>query len=153
MSAGEMELNNMYLGGHTMADIRNCRKCGRIFQYDGFNRNCERCRKNEEEEFRKVREYIYDHPKATISEVSEETDVEEELILKYLRQGRLEITNLEGSLVLDCEKCGKGIKTGRFCDQCTEEMKKELLGAFKPKEKEKQNVVNKMFISEMRKKR
>ncbi|AOT70032.1 TIGR03826 family flagellar region protein [Geosporobacter ferrireducens] len=136
-----------------MADIRNCRKCGRIFQYDGFNKNCERCRKNEEEDFRRVKEYLYDNPGATISEVSQETEVEEDLILKYLRQGRLEITGEGGSLVLDCERCGRAIRTGRFCDQCAEEMAKEMRGAFKPPEKEKQKVVNKMFITDMKKKR
>lgn len=136
-----------------MAEIRNCIKCGRIFQYDGFNKKCDRCRRNEEEEFKKVKEYLYDHPGATITMVSEETGVEEDLILKYLRQGRLEITTEGGSLVLDCERCGKAIRTGRFCDPCAEEMARELKGAFKPKEKEKQTVVNKMFISDMRKRR
>ncbi|SHI61841.1 flagellar operon protein TIGR03826 [Geosporobacter subterraneus DSM 17957] len=136
-----------------MADIRNCIKCGRIFQYDGFNKKCDRCRKDEEEDFKKVKEYLYDNPGATITEVSEETGVEEDLILKYLRQGRLEITSEGGSLVLDCERCGRAIRTGKFCDQCAEEMARELKGAFKPKEKEKQTVVNKMFISDMRKRR
>ena len=136
-----------------MADIRNCIKCGRIFQYDGFNKKCERCRRDEEEDFKKVKEYLYDNPGATITEVSEETGVEEDLILKYLRQGRLEISSEGGSLVLDCERCGRAIRTGKFCDQCAEEMARELKGAFKPKEKDKQTVVNKMFISDMRKRR
>lgn len=136
-----------------MADVRNCKKCGRIFQYDGINKKCDRCRKGEEEDFARVKEYLYDHPKATISEVAQETEVEEDLILRYLRQGRLEIVGEGGSLVLDCERCGRSIKTGRFCDQCTHEMTAELKAAFKPADRPKTKDSNKMFTAEMKKKR
>ncbi|MEW9123758.1 MAG: TIGR03826 family flagellar region protein [Thermotaleaceae bacterium] len=136
-----------------MADIRNCKKCGRIYQYDGVNKICARCRKGEDEDFAKVKEYLYDNPKSTITQVSEETGVEEDLILRYLRQGRLEIVGEGGSLVLDCERCGKSIRTGRFCDQCTHEMTAELKSAFKPVEKPQVRDGNKMFTAEMKKKR
>jgi predicted amidophosphoribosyltransferase len=40
------------------------------------------------------------------------------MIKRFLREGRLEIANDEGNLVLECENCGRSIKTGRFCPDC-----------------------------------
>ncbi|WP_130805940.1 MerR family transcriptional regulator [Senegalia massiliensis] len=110
-------------------NIKNCKKCGKIYNYDGFN-ICYHCRRKEEEMFFTVREYIYSNTKADIREVSEATGVSTKKILEFLRQGKLEIK--EGSnLILDCERCSKPIKTGRFCKECANEIEKELKGAFK----------------------
>ena len=40
------------------------------------------------------------------------------MIKRFLREGRLEIANDEGNLVLECENCGRSIKTGRICPDC-----------------------------------
>lgn len=105
--------------------IRNCSRCGRMFQAEGATKLCSRCLDNDEEDFKVVREYVYDNPGANITEVSEETGVSEEKILKFLRQGKLMLKD-EVSMVLDCERCGKPIKTGRFCDSCSHEMSQGL---------------------------
>lgn len=110
-------------------NVKNCKKCGKIYNYDGFP-ICYHCRKEEDELFQRVREYIYDNPQATIHVVSEETGVSTKKILSFLRQGRLEIKDGH-NLILDCERCGQPIKTGRFCDKCAYEIEKELKGAIK----------------------
>jgi len=69
-----------------------------------------------DEMYKKVRDYLYDHPNATMVEVSEATGVEEKIILEFLREGRLELK--EPSPVLTCERCGKPITTGRMCKEC-----------------------------------
>ncbi|MCT4595410.1 MAG: MerR family transcriptional regulator [Anaeromicrobium sp.] len=137
-----------------MAELKNCKKCGRIFQYTGITKICERCRRTEDESFKTVREYIYDNPGANLAEVSEETGVEEDTILRYIRQGKLEIVSENSSLLIECERCGKGIKTGRFCDVCVEEMRKGLSPDIKKKEKPKKKEIdkNKMFTASMKKK-
>ena len=57
-------------------DIRNCRKCGRIFQYSGTGPViCENCKREQEKVFEKVRDYIRDNPGASMNQVSEENDV------------------------------------------------------------------------------
>ncbi|MBS4535790.1 MerR family transcriptional regulator [Clostridium sp. D2Q-14] len=109
--------------------VRNCNKCGKIYNYDGFP-YCSRCRREEEELFQKVKAYIYNNPDATIQEVSEETEVSTKKILNYLRQGRLEVKD-GSNLILDCERCGQAIKTGRFCNKCAYELGRELVGAIK----------------------
>lgn len=105
-------------------NIKNCTRCGKIYAYDGF-KVCLQCRREDEEDFKKVKEYIYENPGATISEVSEETEVDSKKIIEFLRQGRLEIKD-ESNLLLNCERCGTSIKTGRFCERCTGEMQREF---------------------------
>lgn len=115
-------------------DLKNCKNCGRAYQYDG-NAYCKRCRQDSEEEYKRVKEYLYDNPGASVAEVSEETEVSEKKILKFLREGRLEIKD-ENNFFLDCERCGVAIKSGRFCDKCTHEMANEFRSAVTPKQKE-----------------
>ncbi|MGI6668047.1 MAG: MerR family transcriptional regulator [Acetivibrionales bacterium] len=101
-----------------MPDIRNCRKCGKIYNYIGGPPICPTCRQEEEEDFQRVKKYLYENPGATMTQVSTELNVSIEKIRRFLREGRLEIANDDGNLVLECENCGKSIKTGRFCDDC-----------------------------------
>jgi len=99
-----------------------------MFQSENGSKLCARCLDNDEEDFKVVREYVYDNPGANIPEVAENTGVAEEKILKFLRQGKL-ILKDELSMVLDCERCGKPIKTGRFCEACSLEMSRDLRSA------------------------
>ncbi|HCC07444.1 MAG TPA: MerR family transcriptional regulator [Clostridiales bacterium] len=97
-------------------DIKNCRKCGKVFSYTG-NIHCPECVEKEEEEFKMVKDYIYDHPKCSVYEVSEITGVAVRNIVNFLKQDRLE--SVEGlSSLLVCEKCGQSIKSGRYCPKC-----------------------------------
>lgn len=105
-------------------NVRNCSRCGKIYAYDGFN-ICIQCRREDEEDFKKIKEYIDKNPGANVSEVSEKTGIDSKKIIKFLRQGRLEIKD-EHNLLLKCERCGDSIKTGRFCERCTAEMQKEF---------------------------
>lgn len=111
-----------------MSELKNCKKCGRMFSSENGQLFCSKCRTNDEEDFKIVREYIYDHPDSTVHDVHEATEVSEEKILKFLRQGRL---MLKGEGVgLECERCGKGISSGRFCDKCAHELKNGFKDAF-----------------------
>jgi len=77
---------------------------------------------DEEIEFKKVKEYVYDNPGATISETSQETGVSVEKIIRFLREERLEIKSEESNMVLECERCGVPIKSGRYCERCKREL-------------------------------
>lgn len=123
-------------------NIKNCKKCGKIYNYDGFS-ICYHCRNEENEIFQKVREYIYDNSDADINKVSEATEVPTKKILEFLRQGKLEIK--EGSnLILDCERCGEPIKLGRFCNSCVNEIGRELKGVLR-EDKEKQEELEQRY--------
>ncbi|HZJ56670.1 MAG TPA: MerR family transcriptional regulator [Clostridia bacterium] len=116
-------------------DIRNCRKCNRIFQYRG-SRYCPGCMQELDEIFVRVRDYIYDNPQATIMEVSQELKVEESIILEFLKEGRLELSS--PGLDYVCERCETPITTGRYCNECIQELDRGMKeGLDTPAEKTK----------------
>jgi len=69
---------------------------------------------------------LYQYPGATVSQISNELDVSVEKIKRFLRDGRLEIIGDEANMILECESCGKSIKTGRFCEGCERSLTKDL---------------------------
>ena len=111
-------------------DVRNCRECGRLFNYtSGGVPICPACAKKLEEKFMVVKQYIYDHPGAGIQEVSEENDVSINTIKKWVREERL--TFAEGSAVgIECERCGKTILSGRYCEECKKKVANQLGSAY-----------------------
>lgn len=113
-------------------NLKNCIRCGRVYAYDGFS-ICQQCRRDDEEDFRKVKEYLNENPGANVAEVSEATGVDAKKIIQFLKDGRLEVRD-ENNLLLDCERCGKPIRTGRFCEKCSLEMQRELNQAISRKD-------------------
>jgi flagellar operon protein (TIGR03826 family) len=110
-----------------MPDLRNCRRCGRMYNYIGGPPICIDCKNADEEVFKKVKEYLYERPGATLSQVSMDLQVSVEKIKMFLKEGRLEIT--EGSnIILECERCGAAIKTGRFCIECQNQVSNDISG-------------------------
>jgi len=87
---------------------------------------CPECKRADEEDFKRVKEYLYENPGASLSQVSTALDVSVEKIKRFLREGRLEIVNQEGNFFLECERCGKAITTGRFCDECEKQISHSL---------------------------
>lgn len=103
-------------------DVRNCKRCGKIFQYKG-NWICPNCVQQDDEDFHKVREYIIAHPNSTSIDISQATGVELKTIARFLKEGRLESEYVSGSeLGLQCEKCGREIESGRYCESCLNEL-------------------------------
>lgn len=112
-------------------EARNCPRCGKIFYYTK-SPICPDCEKEEEKQFELVKDYLAENPKSKISEITENTGVSIKLINKFLRDGRLEVT--EGiSDMLKCLGCGKSIKTGRYCDKCANKVSKNLQSAINPR--------------------
>lgn len=104
--------------------IRNCIRCGKLFNYMG-KPICSVCIEQDEKDFERVKEYIYDHPKCSMTEVSKETGISIKKITKFLKEGRLEV--VDGAVGwLTCESCGKEIKSGRFCKECANRLKNTL---------------------------
>lgn len=119
-------------------NIRNCRKCGRIFNYVAGPHLCPSCREGLEALFQKVKEYIREHKGATITQVSEDCGVEISQIHQWLREERLELTDTTGITLL-CDNCGASILSGRYCDKCKREVAlgfNKLVGSNKTKQSE-----------------
>lgn len=110
-----------------MPDVRNCRKCGKIFNYIGGAPICPVCKQEDEKDFQRIKEYLYQNPGSSVTQVSTELEISIEKIRRFLKDGRLEITGDDGNMILECENCGKAIKSGRFCEAC----ERDLASGFK----------------------
>lgn len=111
-------------------DVRNCRKCGRVFNYSVGPIICPGCKEAQEVKFQDVKEYIAEHPGCGISEVAEECEVSPQQIKQWLREERLEFAS-DSAVGLECEKCGATIRSGRFCERCKTGLAQELGGVYK----------------------
>ena len=110
--------------------VRNCSRCGKIFNYVVGQPICESCRKELEQEFQKVKDYIKENPGQGVKEVAEACEVPENQIKQWVREERLEFS--KGSGALNCEQCGEPIATGRFCEKCKASMANNLNASVKP---------------------
>lgn len=114
-------------------DVRNCRSCGRLFNYMSGIPLCPMCQKKLEEKFQEVKAYLDENKNATVEQVSEEMDVSVKQIRQWIREERLALSTA-GADGITCEQCGAPICTGRFCEKCKAAMANTFAGAIdKPK--------------------
>ena len=106
-------------------DVRNCKSCGRLFNYVGGMGVCPICTQELEDKFQEVKRYIRDNPKASLTQISEENDVSVAVLRRWVREERLSFT--KDSLVgIECESCGTMIRTGRYCEICKQHMVNDM---------------------------
>lgn len=111
-------------------EIASCKECGRLFNHIGGIRLCVDCRSKLEDKFTEVKRYIEDHKNASINQVSEEMGVSTKQITQWIREERLAFSE-DSSIFMQCDSCGKNIRTGRFCDACKADMAKNLGGVYR----------------------
>lgn len=98
-------------------NVKNCRNCGKLFNYIGGMPICPACKEEAEKKFVIVKDYIRDNHGASVRKVSEECDVDEAQIRQWVREERLVFDTPDGAGVY-CEVCGTPITSGRYCDKC-----------------------------------
>ena len=114
-------------------NLRNCPRCGKMFNYVAGPPICDPCRKALEDDFQKVKQYIEENPRASLKQISEECKVTTKQIQQWIREERLMFSK-DSPIQLVCEKCGELITTGRFCAKCKNSMANNLNNTFaKPK--------------------
>lgn len=119
-------------------DVRNCRKCRRLYNYIGNSKYCPACTELLEKKFHEVKEYIYKNPGVGIRDVSVAMEVEPAQIKQWIREERLVLSNpSEGEIV--CESCGVCITTGHYCEKCKAVVTSGLSNLYRPAEPVKQN--------------
>lgn len=109
-------------------EVRNCRNCGRLFNVLSNERLCPACIQGLEDKFQEVKRYLEEHVNASVDEVSRENEVSVKQIKQWIREERLSFSenSVEG---IECEKCGKMIRTGRYCDECKKSVANNLMSA------------------------
>ncbi len=108
--------------------MRNCPKCGNVFTYVR-NPICKECQEKEDEIFESVRFYIKENGDKTLEEVAEATDVSIKKILKYIKEGKIELA--DGTAIeLPCDGCGRPIRGGKYCPACADKIKNRFASNF-----------------------
>ncbi|WP_042350844.1 TIGR03826 family flagellar region protein [Bacillus massiliigorillae] len=126
-----------------MGDVSNCPKCRAIFLRTKFRDVCDKCFKEEEKIFEEVYQYIRkkENRKAMINQVVEDTGVDEDLLIKFIKMGKLKLSQFP-NLGYKCESCGSFIQEGSLCATCTNNMRKQLK-TYNQEEKRKAELIEK----------
>ncbi|BCN32769.1 flagellar protein [Anaeromicropila herbilytica] len=122
-------------------EILNCRDCGKLYSYTSGPRLCPECVKKLDEKFIEVKEYIRENPGVSLYQVSEEMEVSVNQIKAWIREERLAFTE-ESTITIQCDSCGKEIKTGRYCKECKAKLINNLQGTYSGKESDLAYVEN-----------
>ncbi|MZP29481.1 flagellar protein [Heliobacterium undosum] len=137
-------------------NVKNCPRCNRIFVPQG-RRICPVCIREDEEKYERVRAFLRDHPGSTLLEVVTATEVDEDTVLQFIKEGRIESSDLRGPS-LRCERCDAPIDSGKLCSSCQGALTKELqkaAGSLKPSSAimdrdKKSRPKDKMFTADMK---
>ena len=70
--------------------LRNCINCGKVHTLPA--KMCKECREKEQKLYQKVREFLWKNPNSTVDEIHEKTGVSKKKIIKYVKEGRFEVT-------------------------------------------------------------
>ena len=105
-------------------NVRNCRKCRRLFNYVMGPILCNQCKAQMEEVFQTVKKYVRENPGSDIRMVSEACDVDPMQIRQWVEE-RLCFSD-DSPVGIPCERCGTTIKSGRFCEACKADIKTDL---------------------------
>jgi flagellar operon protein (TIGR03826 family) len=110
-----------------VGDLRNCPNCNSLFVKTNLRDVCENCYKVEQKQFDLAYNFIRrsENRKATMDEIVTATEVDEELIMKWIRSGKLRVTGFP-NLGYPCEQCGTLIQKGSICTDCSTGLIKDL---------------------------
>ncbi|MFS0864959.1 TIGR03826 family flagellar region protein [Fredinandcohnia sp. 179-A 10B2 NHS] len=122
-----------------MAELMNCPNCGAVFVKTNLRDVCDKCYKEEEVKYETVYKFIRirENRTATLDEVVEGTGVEEELIIKFIRTGRLQLAQFP-NLGYPCQKCRTIIREGKLCGDCSKDIRQQLTTLEKEQERLKE---------------
>ncbi|MEX2461886.1 MAG: hypothetical protein WD469_11445 [Paenibacillaceae bacterium] len=100
----------------TEFEVQNCPICGNIFRKTTWP-ICQECKKTMENELSKCIEFIRRNRQTTMSQLIDQTGVDEQNIIKYIRDGKINIMDLP-NLSYPCDLCESPIRKGNLCYKC-----------------------------------
>ena len=100
-----------------MSNIKNCARCGKMFNYIQGEVICDNCKKEIEAKFQQVKQYIEENPGSGLKQIAEECDVAAKQLKKWILEERLMFSE-NSPIQITCENCGTRIQTGRLCAKC-----------------------------------
>lgn len=133
---------NFYKVCDYMFEPKNCKSCGRVF-FSARDEICPACKEKEDEDYKLVRTFLKEFPGSSVHIVMEYTGVPEKRIMRFLREGRIEIFESDQSF-LTCLKCGKPIQKGKYCKECYSKFKGEVTRLYESAEQSPADAIGKM---------
>lgn len=129
-----------------MAELANCVRCEEVF-VKTIRDICHSCYQKEEKDFETVYAFLRlrKNREATLQEIVEATGVEEDIIIKFIKDKRLRTSQFP-KLAYPCEKCGISIVSGKLCATCSEKLLTELEQFEKIEEKSAQKKARKTNV-------
>lgn len=105
--------------------LASCRRCKKLYQKVRAD-FCPACETAEENDFETVRQYLTENPDRNASEVSDNTGVPVETVLRFIAAGRLEAQGITSKA--RCGRCGAPAisLTKRLCERCLDQLNKEI---------------------------
>jgi flagellar operon protein (TIGR03826 family) len=97
-------------------DVQNCPNCGNIFRKTTWPL-CQDCKNEMENELSKCTEFIRRNRQTSMSQLVEQTGVSEINITKYIREGKINISDVP-NLSYPCDLCESSIRKGNLCYNC-----------------------------------
>ncbi|SER40901.1 flagellar operon protein TIGR03826 [Gracilibacillus ureilyticus] len=109
-----------------MAELANCIRCDKLFAKT-TRPICQDCFKEDEKKYQIVYNFlkIRKNREATVPEIVEETGVEYDLIMQFVKDKRLRQSQFP-NIGYPCERCGKEIGTGKLCDDCVDSIQSDI---------------------------
>ena len=109
-------------------NVKNCKRCKRLFNYVTGPMLCAACREEEEAKFQEVKKYVSENINTDIQTVSEVCDVSVKQIQQWVREERLVFSD-DSPMGIACERCGVMIKSGKYCAKCKADLTNVLNNA------------------------
>ncbi|MBR5422147.1 MAG: flagellar protein [Lachnospiraceae bacterium] len=130
-------------------NVRNCKKCGKMFNYMGGPPICQACKEAAEKKFQEVKDFVRQNKTATMKEIVEACEVEQRQVEQWIREERLVFAQ-DSPIQLSCETCGTRIATGRYCEKCKKDQANTFSAAGRqpeaaPKAADKKDAGPKMY--------
>ena len=127
-------------GMEAFMEVRNCRQCGRLYNYIGgsYRNLCPDCIAKLEDKFQEVKDYIEEHTNATMQMISEDCEVGTKQIEQWVREERLTFA-ADSPIGIACESCGAMIKSGKYCENCKSTMAQKFNNMYRKPEQQSQS--------------
>lgn len=110
-------------------NVKNCRKCGKMFNYAFGPVICPDCISAQETLFQEAKKYVQDNKGCDIQELAEHVGCDAQQIRQWIREERLQFSD-DSPIRIACESCGAMIRSGRYCDACKNNMANGMKDAF-----------------------
>ena len=107
--------------------LASCQRCKKLYQKIRSN-ICPTCEIAEEEDYEKVRKFLGEFPNRNAEQVSEETGVPIDSVLRFIDAGRVEAVGITGTSTVKCGRCGAPAisTTKKLCEACLQALNAEL---------------------------